>query len=255
MTTKKKKELQPSSILLTLLILYVILYLLFILSRANEADKTLFDTIGNILGLGINAMTIFFVYKTYKSQKDQIEFQQIEIEKNKKDVEFNRTLDIVYRQLEFTERELKEQEVEWYLKLSSLKTNIEIYQYIRTFKWIFKIMLMHYIFFESLIKKSKLDDKEISIIDEIIGANVNYKLVHLFWFLKSKMDSDKGFSKEYLVYIKNLRIQMELKEISTRKSHEESDTFYKENLKGFEELVKNDMKELLVYVNRFKKAD
>ena len=104
MTTKKKKELQPSSILLTLLILYIILYLLFIHSRANEADKTLFDTIGNILSLGINAVTIFFVFKTYKSQKDQIEFQQKEIEDNKKDVEFNRALEIIYRQLQYTEK-------------------------------------------------------------------------------------------------------------------------------------------------------
>lgn len=102
MTTKKKKELQPSNILLTLLILYIILYLLFIHSRANEADKTLFDTIGNILGLGINAMTILFVFKTYKSQKDQIEFQQKEIEDNKKDVEFNRAADLTFKQLEYT---------------------------------------------------------------------------------------------------------------------------------------------------------
>ncbi|MDF2948010.1 MAG: hypothetical protein K0R07_20 [Sedimentibacter sp.] len=86
---------------------YIILYLLFINSKANEADKTLYDTINNIFGLGINAMTIYFVFKTYKKQEEQIDIQKIEIDESKKELEFNRALDIINRKLEHTLHEFK----------------------------------------------------------------------------------------------------------------------------------------------------
>lgn|SRR5690606_16994240 len=106
-TTDKKKELQPSSILLLILILYIILYVMFISSKANEADKSLYNTIGNILSLGINAMTIYFVYKSYIFQRKQIEEQKNELEANKQDGEFNRALTIIYQQLEYTNKRYK----------------------------------------------------------------------------------------------------------------------------------------------------
>lgn len=52
------------------------------------------------LALILNILTVIFVYATYQTQRDTIKIQKQEIEDNKKDVEFNRALDIVYKQLE-----------------------------------------------------------------------------------------------------------------------------------------------------------
>ncbi|WP_099367534.1 hypothetical protein [Sphingobacterium sp. 1.A.4] len=79
-------------IILSIVIIYNIIYFLLILSKANESDKTLYDTVGNFLTLFINTLTIYFVYKTYAS--------------NKEDVQFNRTIDLFYKQLTYSEKRI-----------------------------------------------------------------------------------------------------------------------------------------------------
>lgn len=69
----------------------------------NDADGyNSIDASIALMALLVNVITIIFVYATYQKQKEQIDIQREEIEDNKKDVEFNRALEIIYRQLEFT---------------------------------------------------------------------------------------------------------------------------------------------------------
>ncbi len=68
--------------------------------KSTTADNI--QAVVSIITLIVSIVTIYFVYKAYQSQKDQIEVQKKEIDENRKDVEFNRALDIVYRQLELS---------------------------------------------------------------------------------------------------------------------------------------------------------
>jgi len=54
------------------------------------------------IALGINILTVIFVYATYQTQKDIIKMQRKQIEDDKKDGDFNRVMDIIFRQLEHT---------------------------------------------------------------------------------------------------------------------------------------------------------
>ncbi|MEJ5092920.1 hypothetical protein GEO21_22960, partial [Sphingobacterium faecium] len=54
------------------------------------------------LALILNILTVIFVYATYQTQRDTIKMQAKQINDDKKDGEFNRVLDIVYKQLEHT---------------------------------------------------------------------------------------------------------------------------------------------------------
>ncbi|WP_447767563.1 hypothetical protein [Sphingobacterium faecium] len=58
------------------------------------------NSVISLLALIINIITIFFVYRAYKSQVMQIEIQKTEIIENKEETEYNRILDIIYKQLE-----------------------------------------------------------------------------------------------------------------------------------------------------------
>ncbi|WDF70411.1 hypothetical protein PQ465_08545 [Sphingobacterium oryzagri] len=95
-------------ILIGVTVVYFGIYFLLIKGEANEYDKTLYDTSTGLINIVIGAFTIFFVLRTYQSQREQIIKQEIQIDeqreqlkKNDRDVEFNRLVDIFYRQIDF----------------------------------------------------------------------------------------------------------------------------------------------------------
>ncbi|WET67959.1 OadG family protein [Sphingobacterium sp.] len=52
------------------------------------------------MALIVGVLTVVGVFFAYQSQREQIDLQKMEIEDGKKDIEFNRALDIIYKQLE-----------------------------------------------------------------------------------------------------------------------------------------------------------
>lgn len=105
--TKDTTEKKYKDLLVTLIIVAVFLIGIFI--HCYWKNKILDESVGynsinsviSLLALIINIITIFFVYRAYNSQVMQIELQKTEITENKKETEFNRILDIIYKQLEF----------------------------------------------------------------------------------------------------------------------------------------------------------
>ncbi|WP_099369839.1 hypothetical protein [Sphingobacterium sp. 1.A.5] len=84
------------------IILFFSLYYNISNSTKESTTADNIQAVVSIITLIVSIITIYFVYKAYQSQKEQINIQQAEIEDNRKDVEFNRALDIVYRQLEIS---------------------------------------------------------------------------------------------------------------------------------------------------------
>lgn len=135
---KKKKWYYDDSIILLLaflavFILYAIGVVLFI-SKGDEKTLGAFEAITGISGLILSFGTVYYVVKTYQSQqqqiimqKKQIRIQQDEILANKKDVEFNRTLDIIYKQLEYTNIVFKPIADEYYSSLKEVASLEEIF--------------------------------------------------------------------------------------------------------------------------------
>lgn len=71
------------------------------LSSNTTLDTNIIANAIYLVGLITSAITIIFVYRTYHLQK-------IQIEESKKDVEYNRVLDMVYKQLEYTKKSFEE---------------------------------------------------------------------------------------------------------------------------------------------------
>lgn len=83
---------------------YYELYNQYLQSPTNslEASNTTIQFILLITGI----ITIVFLFINYQQQRNHIKVQQREIESNRKDVEFNRAIDLIYKQLERTKQQL-----------------------------------------------------------------------------------------------------------------------------------------------------
>lgn len=104
---KSDKTTTFSIIAFIIVLLYgYIFYLVY--SRAEQQHFNAFEVVTGLSGLIISIVTIYFVFNTYDVQLKQIAQQKGQIEDNKKDVEFNRALDMVFRQLEITGNNIKE---------------------------------------------------------------------------------------------------------------------------------------------------
>lgn len=93
-------------------ILWVIFCCLIFLFASNDLlkcyikdDENGYDSfMASIAFVGVimTILTVLGIFFNYKSQREQIKIQKEEIEESKKDVEFNRALDIIYKQLEYS---------------------------------------------------------------------------------------------------------------------------------------------------------
>lgn len=104
MNKNKKNGLYYDDVILLAVIIFIvaILYVLGIaLFIAKGDDKTVgaFEAISGVSGLLLSISTVFYVIKTYSTQKEQVRVQNVqidmqkqEIEDNKKDLEYNRAL-------------------------------------------------------------------------------------------------------------------------------------------------------------------
>lgn len=91
------------------LFLIIAVYFLFYLPihiKAEEQDFKTFEVVNGLVGLLLTAVASIFVYNTYKVQREQINIQKGEIARNQKDIEFNRILDLFYKQIEYSEKRL-----------------------------------------------------------------------------------------------------------------------------------------------------
>jgi len=104
MSNNESKSIIPKSTVLplALVILVIVFGVIYILVDINAEDKDykVFDVVTPLLALVISVIGSLYVYNAYKAQQEQIKIQKDEISRNKKDIAFNRAIDLIYKQLE-----------------------------------------------------------------------------------------------------------------------------------------------------------
>lgn len=102
---KKTRNLHLGVVFLVLFSFFGIALALYCHWKGRVDDTNGYNSINAIIAfiaMGINILTVIFVFITYQAQKETIRMQAKQIADDKKDGEFNRVLDIVYKQLEHT---------------------------------------------------------------------------------------------------------------------------------------------------------
>ncbi|MCW2259611.1 MULTISPECIES: hypothetical protein [Sphingobacterium] len=64
------------------------------------------------ISLGINILTVIFVFVTYEAQREVIRMQAKQIKDDKKDGDFTRVMELIYKQLEYTNKRFNIEEIE-----------------------------------------------------------------------------------------------------------------------------------------------
>lgn len=173
--------LQLLGVLFIVGIVYFFVYYLFVNNQANETNQTLYDTITNLIGLFIGTTTIFFIYKTYIAQRE-------EITNNNRNTALNRSIDLVYKQLEFTRQihinkgtneygllqthtNIKEKLniLEFINFINANKTHV--YDLIKPTRTYLKIINNDIKLFETLIYNDNLQRQEINLLTKIVNEN------------------------------------------------------------------------------------
>lgn len=166
---------------------YYELFNQFLQSPANslEASNTTIQFLLLITGI----VTIFFLYINYDQQRKHIKIQQEEIASNTQDVEFNRLLDIVYRQFEISLPQIKSHST--YRTLNRLMNDFNIPDYDRvqeiesysesilTFLINTQGLINNFLF---IIRNSNLELERKNFIRNIICNNLNS---NFFWVFES----------------------------------------------------------------------
>ncbi|WP_343556324.1 hypothetical protein [Sphingobacterium sp.] len=173
-------------IFLGVFILYAIGVALFI-SKGDEKTIGAFEAITGISGLILSFGTVYYVVKTYQAQKQQIGVQKIQIKiqqdeifANKKDLEFNRTLDIVYKQLEYTNKIFEKLEDSYYTKLRGVDDLTYIFNCTHHFNHIFGQMIEQINFYIKIIDKDIFQLQDRRILHQILSACINQNIIELY---------------------------------------------------------------------------
>lgn len=253
----KFKNILLATIILLGVILIVNVYLYW---KSTVNDNNGYNSINALialLALLVNIITIFFLYINYKQQQKHINKQEEEINNNRKDIEYNRVLDTVYKQLEFTNNELKEYYNEIVNPISVLYHIENTFDEMPRYTWIFNIMNTNYKLFDSILDDSNLDDKQKEVITNIIGANIYFKAILLYMqfhqIVKSVGGKD-GYIKQYRDFI-NKEIQESLRVMDNINDSEIQNKYNLTMIRG-NELVEDlfyNTEKLEVYIEKYKK--
>ena len=135
------------------LILFTSLYYNISKSNASTTADNI-QAVVSIITLIVSIITIYFVYKAYQSQKDQLAMQGKEIKRLTQEGEFNRLLDITYKQIEHSNNRIKENTRDFEIEVRDIYTIEDTYKNLPKFKWVFTILLEEYSFYDNLFTKS-----------------------------------------------------------------------------------------------------
>ncbi|GHE44383.1 hypothetical protein GCM10017764_29480 [Sphingobacterium griseoflavum] len=167
------------------------------------------DSVVGIGGLLLNAVTIYFVYITYQQQRKQIEEQNEQLAKSDKEAEFNRLLDIIYKQLDHT-RFKYNADAEELFKISTALEVCDMPEIMKNLKNINNAMrALNYEgnFYAQIIERCGLNNNDRAYLYNIYNNNVPEHYVALIYNLSDFGESyahgdefKEKFDKEYLDY-------------------------------------------------------
>lgn len=179
--------------LIGLLIIGVYLYCNVKGKIDDENGYNSINAIIALIALVVNIITIAFVYATYQTQRDTIIMQRKQIEDDKKDGDFNRVLDIISKQLEYTnkryefKRNISSANIKEYFaslfqlnlnKFESLfQPNTMIIEYLKVVIPFFSRELEVYY---KVIHSNNLSDKDVEFFTSFFSNNIDAHLVSRF---------------------------------------------------------------------------
>lgn len=199
---------KPKDIIILLIICvgvglaFFLMYYLIIYNKLNPADIETHYTVSNLVGLLISVGTIYFVFKTYNSQKEQIEIQrelikaqEVELEANRRDIEYDRALDLIYEQLQYTNKSFEEfvkvgkspNEKKYYelfigittilarSPIPELKYAVDI-DYLKTASKVLAYISKEFRIYDLIIKNDKLNKRKQEFLSRLVTDNVDNKL-------------------------------------------------------------------------------
>ncbi len=155
-----------------------ILGLYFVRYSSDEmADKI--TAVASVFSVVVSCIAIFYVYRTYQTQRE-------ENDRLKRDTEFNRALELIYKQLELTKSVLYN---DTYNRLSKCWngdefTRINITKYINENK--FEVQLYvdeiseQFAIFSVLLNNSKCSEEDREQLRLSIRNNIPYSFVHFY---------------------------------------------------------------------------
>lgn len=198
-------------ICLLVIILIVNLYLYW---KSTVNDNNGYNSINALialLALLVNIITIFFLYFNYQQQQKHINKQEDELKNNRNDIEFNRTLDIIYKQLEYSQRKFSLLNLSNNLKefvenltdnrFYSFTFNITLDKELLSVNRILELLIKELELYNKIINSSKLDKDVKDYLIELVVKNIYPKLDEAIDNLQNKY---KAFKLNLEGYQKNL---------------------------------------------------
>lgn len=156
-----------------------------------QFNPEIWGTVSDWMIIFITLVTAVFLYKTLRSQQEQITIQKDEIERNSRDVEFNRILDLIYRQLEISNK--KYREVVHHPNAPKVPINkiAETFPHISSYNWLFRLYLKDLEFIDNFLNKTTLKQEDKNLLVSIFINNIENNVKALFgqFSLHSKVSS------------------------------------------------------------------
>jgi len=256
----KDKSILPKSTVLPLaiVILVIVFGVVYILVDKNAEDKDykVFDVVTPLLALFISVIGSIYVYNAYKAQQEQLKIQKDEIERNQKDVEYNRVLDTVYRQLEFSNNELREYFNEITEPIKLLISLEDSFDRLFAYCWMFKILDVNFRIFDKILDNTILDEQDKILIVDIISTNL-YLKPSMFYMQFSNTVKKIGGKEKYINEM--IRISEDRKNIFRSIVHSpipNKELEYEHLINNAQEYlvdVFKNSKDLDFYLNKYKK--
>ncbi|MFD2556040.1 hypothetical protein [Sphingobacterium tabacisoli] len=179
------KSIKIALLILSIVIIYVLGFA-FVEHKAEEQQFKTFEVVTGLSGLVLSVIGSIYVYNAYKAQEEQINIQkkqiieqQIDIEENKKEAQFDRALDIIYSQLDYNKEKMASEEnslLHINVRFKAKKTNDIIGDLDKIWS-VLNLFHSEITFYSKIInnKRFTTDDKELLV--DIIKKNI-----HLYYF-------------------------------------------------------------------------
>lgn len=145
----------------------------FVKNNSNDNYADVIQAVASVFSLYISLGAIYYVYKTYQAQK-------AEIQRNSRDVEFNRILDLIYRQLEISNK--KYGEVVNHPNAPKVPINkiTETFPHISSYNWLFRLYLKDLEIIDNFLNKTTLKQEDKNLLVSIFTNNIENDVKALF---------------------------------------------------------------------------
>lgn len=168
------------------LILFISLYYNISKSTLNTTAENI-QAVVSMITLIVSIVTIYFVYKAYQSQNEQIAIQKKELEEGRKDVEFNRALDMFYKQIEYSKHRIAINNLEPIIKafientlntfyiLDLVYSNLGIKEFIKISK-IFRVLSEDLRIYNNILIQTNVNESDKLFLMQLVIDNIFPKL-------------------------------------------------------------------------------